>query len=170
MRVRADLLLMWRRRSFWVGFAFAGGFYLLLIDITSLPELYAGGAAALIAAVGCEAARQGGLGQTTVTWRWVLRGRHAVARVPTDIFWVSHAAIAQLLAPRRRRGVLRAVPFAFGDPASSRDAGRRALAEALGSLTPNAIVIGIDQQRDLILVHQLRRSGGADAVDVLRLR
>ena len=46
---------------------------------------------------------------------------------------------------------------------------RRALAEAVGSLTPNTIVIGVDEERNLILGHQLRRSGGADGVDVLGL-
>jgi hypothetical protein len=39
----------------------------------------------------------------------------------------------------------------------------------LGSLAPNTIVIGIDDERDLMLVHQLRRDGGRDELDVLEL-
>jgi hypothetical protein len=152
-----------------MAFALAAGFYLLLIDITVLPELYAGLAAALIAAAGCEVARLGGLGGTSVRPKWVLRGWRAVAHVPGDVWWVSVAALEQLVAPQRRRGVLRAVAFDFGEPDQAADAGRRALAEALGSLTPNSIVIGIDQERNLILVHQLRRTGGAEALDVLQL-
>jgi len=66
-------------------------------------------------------------------------------------------------------GILRAVSFDHGQVGDPRDAGRRGLSEALGSLTPNTIVIGIDPDRDLVLVHQLRRSGGADGVDVLGL-
>ncbi|MCW3018653.1 MAG: hypothetical protein JWN10_961, partial [Solirubrobacterales bacterium] len=50
---------------------------------------------------------------------------------------------------------------------SARDAGRRALAESFGSLAPNTIVIGVDPERDLLLVHQLR--GGGGRVDVLEL-
>ncbi|HWF51374.1 MAG TPA: hypothetical protein VG294_12115 [Solirubrobacteraceae bacterium] len=45
---------------------------------------------------------------------------------------------------------------------------RRALAEALGSLTPNTIVIGIDTERGLLLVHQLRRQGRPEELDVMR--
>ena len=34
---------------------------------------------------------------------------------------------------------------------------------------PNTIVIGIDGERDLLLVHQLHRSGGREQLDVLEL-
>ncbi|HLH15186.1 MAG TPA: hypothetical protein VKV16_10390, partial [Solirubrobacteraceae bacterium] len=63
-----------------------------------------------------------------------------------------------------------AVPFRFGDPENPRDAGRRALAEALGSLAPNTIILGVDPESGLILAHQLRRSGGSETIDVLGLR
>jgi hypothetical protein len=43
------------------------------------------------------------------------------------------------------------------------------MAESLGSFAPNTIVIGIDPDRERILVHQLRASGGRDAIDVLEL-
>jgi hypothetical protein len=82
---------------------------------------------------------------------------------------VSFAALAQLVAPRPARGELRAFEFRHGGD-SPHEVGRRALAEALGSLPPNTIVIGIDPERDLILGHQLEVNGGADAVDVLGLR
>lgn len=160
---------MSRRASLGGAFAFAAAFYLLLIDTTSLPELYAGAAAAVLAATGAELAQRNGMRGVAVRLGWVLRGRHAVARVPADVFWVSIAALDQLRRPVRSRGTLRAVPFHHGDRGDARDMGRRALSEALGSLTPNTIVIGIDEERNLILVHQLRRSGGSEGVDVLRL-
>jgi hypothetical protein len=47
--------------------------------------------------------------------------------------------------------------------------GRRALAETVGSVAPNTIVIGIDDERGLLLVHQLRRHGGPEDLDVTRL-
>jgi hypothetical protein len=47
--------------------------------------------------------------------------------------------------------------------------GRSALAESLGSFAPNTIVIGVDPERELILGHQLRRTGGDEAIDVLGL-
>ena len=60
------------------------------------------------------------------------------------------------------------MPFRAGGD-GSRDVGRRALAEGLGSLAPNTIVIGVDDERDLLLVHQLHRSGGREELDVLEL-
>jgi hypothetical protein len=83
---------------------------------------------------------------------------------------LSFVALAQLVTRRRFQGVLRAIPFEHGGPERPRDAGRRALAQALGSFAPNTIVVGIDPETNLMLAHQLRRSGGADMIDVLDLR
>jgi hypothetical protein len=91
-----------------------------------------------------------------------------VLSIPRQIVWVSWQAMAQAVAPREARGSLRAVPFRAGGDDSS-DAGRRALAEGLGSLAPNTIVIGVDGERDLLLVHQLHRRGGREQLDVLEL-
>jgi hypothetical protein len=156
-------------RTFGAAFLFAGAFYLLLIDTTSSPELYAGAGATLLAALACAMANRNGLRGVRPRAGWLTRVVRAIAQVPADVFWVSLATLQQLVAPRRVRGQLRAVPFDFGDGDDGRDMARRALAEAVGSLAPNTIVIGIDDERDLILAHQLRRSGGADGVDVLGL-
>jgi hypothetical protein len=156
-------------RTFGAAFLFAGAFYLLLIDTTTSPELYAGVAATLLAALACATAWRNGLRGISPRARWLAQSGRAIAQVPTDIFWVSLAALQQLVAPRRPRGELRASSFHFGAPDDGRDMARRALAEAVGSLAPNTIVIGVDQERNLILAHQLHPSGGADGVDVLRL-
>ncbi len=159
-----------RRVALALGFLFAGAFYLLLIDITDLPELYAGAGAAILAAAGFEAGREQGFAEMSSTPRLLLRAWRAFARIPPDVLRVCLAIFQQLVHRRAERGTLRAVPFDFGSPDSPRDAGRRALAEALGSLAPNTIVVGIDPDRNLILAHQLYPSGGANAVDVLELR
>lgn len=151
-----------------MAFILAGAFYLLLIDTTSSPELYAGLGATLLAAIAATGARSAGLRGARVRPRWVISGWRAVVRVPGDVFWVSLAALAQLVRPRAARGDLCAIPFAYGRADDPGDMGRRALAEAVGSLTPNTLVIGIDEERQLILVHQLRRTG-ADGIDVLGL-
>jgi len=156
-------------RSAALGFVFAGALYLLLIDTVSLPELYAGVAAALLAAIGFEVSREQGFAEVSAAPAWLLRGWRAIARVPGDVAQVSLVALAQLARPRQQRGALRAVPFDFGAHDSRRDAGRRALAEALGSLAPSTIVIGVDPERDLILAHELRADGRAGDVDVLGL-
>jgi hypothetical protein len=152
------------------GFAMSAAFYLLLIDTTEPPELYAGAGAAVLGAVAFAAGRQQGFAEASPGSGWLRQSWRVLVRIPADVWWVSLTALEQLVHPRPSRGLMRAVPFHHGEGESAREVGRRALAEGLGSLAPNTIVIGIDPERDLILAHQLRRSGGADSIDVLRLR
>jgi hypothetical protein len=151
-----------------MGWALGGAFYMVLIDTVDLPELYAAIGAVLLAGAAYEAARRQGLAEARVSPGWVARGWRVIASVPRQILLVSWEAFAQLVAPRQTRGSLRAVPFRAGGEGSL-DVGRRALAEGLGSLAPNTIVIGIDGDHDLLLVHQLHRSGGREELDVLEL-
>ncbi len=60
------------------------------------------------------------------------------------------------------------MPFACADE-QELETGRRALAEAVGSLAPNTFVVGIDTEREVILAHQLRPTSGRQAIDVLEL-
>jgi len=156
-------------RTFAASFVLAGAFYLLLIDTTSSPELYAGAGATLLAALGATAARRAGVGGASAPTRSILRVGRALAQVPGDVLTLSAAAVVQLVSPRPVLGTLRAIPFRFGEAEDGQDIGRRALAEGLGSLSPNTIVIGVDLERDLLLAHQLRASGGRESLDVLGL-
>lgn len=151
-----------------LGFALTGGFYMLLIDTASSPELYVATAVAVLGAGSLLLAREQESVEPMVSARWVLRLGRVLRRAPVETLMVSRAALEQLVAPKRSRGVFRAVPFDAGGQ-SGRDLGRRATTEALGSVTPNTIVVGIDPERKLLLVHQLQRHGGADELDVLGL-
>jgi multisubunit Na+/H+ antiporter MnhE subunit len=159
---------MKRIASALVGLLIAGGFYMLLIDTTSQPELWAGLAAWILAAVAYEISREQGFAEARIRFGWIVRGWRVAVRIPAHIAYVVREAFSQLLAPRARRGAFRAVSFdACADDSS--DAGKRALAEALGSLAPNTIVVGIDTDRKLLLVHQLHRQGGREELDPLGL-
>jgi hypothetical protein len=149
------------------GFAFAGAFYLLLVDTTSLPELYVLLGVALIATIAFEAAREQGFPEARFSLRWLSRAWRAAARVPLDTGLLCREVLGQLTHPKRTRGQFRAVPFKAGT--SEEDRGRYALTEIVGSLAPNTIVIGIDADSDLLLVHQLRRNGDRHDIDVLEL-
>jgi len=149
------------------GFVLAGAFYLLLVDTASLPELYVLVAVALIATVAFEAAREQGFPEARFSLRWLRRSWRAVVRVPLDTGLLCREALAQLTQRERTRGQFRAVPFKAGT--SEKDRGRYALTEIVGSLAPNTIVIGVDADSDLLLVHQLRRHGDRDDIDVLEL-
>ncbi len=150
-----------------VAVAISAGFYLLLIDTVSLPELIAMAGVLLVCGFVFWVSREHRVAEPRGKLSWLARAWRPIAQVPGQIVIVSWDAIAQLASPRRVRGRFRAVGFAGGE--SGADRGRRALTEALGSLAPNTIVVGVDAERDLLLVHQLRRSGDAEELDVLRL-
>lgn len=148
--------------------AFAAALYLLLIDTTDLPELIVGGVAAALAATGSELARQQRVVGESLRLGWLRRLYRPLLRVPLDIAQVSAAAVKQLVRPRPRVGEFRTVKFTcHGD--ERRDDGRAALAIAAGSFAPNTMVVGVDHERDLMLVHQLHVSDSADTVDLLEL-
>lgn len=159
-----------RRVIAWsAGFVLAGAIYLLLIDITSLPELIVGVVAAALAASAFELAREDGtVGGLTARLRWLATLHRAVRNVPADIVRLSLLALRQLVRPKPVNGSFRAVHFARGDDAAL-ETGRRAMAESFGSFSPGTIIIGVDGERELILGHQLGRSGGSETIDVLGL-
>lgn len=151
----------------WVGLA---AVWMLLVDNESLPELLTGAGAVSIATVGSELVRHQRIAQVRFHPLWVVRLWKPVARVPLDVGIVVWELFRQIFERKRARGTLRALRFRAveDDPASN---ARRALAEAAGSLAPNTIVIGIDERRKLILVHQLKPTGRADStLDPLDLR
>jgi hypothetical protein len=149
------------------GFVFAGGFYLLLVDTTSLPELYVLVAVALLAALAFEASREQGFPEARFSPAWLKPAWRLILRVPLDALLLSRAAAVQLRRREQVRGEFRAVPFTAGD--GERDRGRYAMTEIVGSLAPNTIVIGVDPDTELLLVHQLHRNGGREQLDVLEL-
>ncbi len=160
-RLKAPLIIL-------VGVVIGGGFYLQLIDTTSLPELYVLAGVAVACAVGLELAREQRFVEARVLPWWLLRSWRLIWRIPADIAIVCAEAVAQAVAPRRERGVFRATAFGATRETSD-DMGRRALAETVGSLAPNTIVVGVDAERGLLLTHQLRRHGPPEDLDVTRL-
>ena len=146
----------------------AAALYLLLIDLTDLPELIVGAGAAVLAATGLELAREQGIVGESVRWRWLLRLHRPLLKVPRDVAVVSAMALLALVRRRPSFGTFRAVHFGVGED-EPHETGRRALAEAAGSVAPNTFVVGIDGDRQLILAHQLRQSGGRETIDPLEL-
>jgi multisubunit Na+/H+ antiporter MnhE subunit len=147
--------------------ALTAAFYMVLIDTVSPPELYAMCGILVLAVIAFEVSRRQGVADATIRPAWLLRAWRPISNVPAHIVLVSVEAVSQLFAPKPARGRFRAVPFRGGEQGP--DLGRYALTESLGSLTPNTIVIGVDSDTNLLLVHQLRRQGGRDELDVLRL-
>ena len=79
-------------------------------------------------------------------------------RVPADAlrdgFLISWNLLVAASASRRPAGKLWAIRFRAGG-ADSRSVARRTFAIDFSTISPNAIVIGIDRRRNLLLFHQL---------------
>jgi lysylphosphatidylglycerol synthetase-like protein (DUF2156 family) len=158
-------------RKAWIfalGVLLGGAFYLLLVDTTSSPELYVLAATAILAAIALSVSREQKLVEALIKPGWLLGTWRVLVKIPPNIAVLFWEAGAQLVTPRRTRGAFRAVPFRAAE-ATPEDTGRRALTEWLGSLAPNTIVVGVDAERRLLLVHQLRRQGQADEIDPMGL-
>jgi hypothetical protein len=151
-----------------LGMLIGGGFYLLLVDITSSPELYVLAAVAIICGVALELSREQGFVEARISLRWLLGAWRILIQIGAAIPVLCWEALVQLVAPRPVRGTFRAVRFRAGADTPP-NVGRRALTEWFGSLAPNTIVVGVDPERDLLLVHQLPRRGDPDQIDPLGL-
>lgn len=157
-----------RALGFSVAWVFSAALYLLLIDTRQLPELLVGAGAATLAATGCELAREQGIVGEGMRLRWLARLHRPLLQLPSDVVTVSVAAVRQLFERRKTVGTFRAVPFRCLED-EKLESGRHALAEAFGSFAPNTIVVGVDRDREMVLAHQLKRSGGRESIDLLEL-
>lgn len=141
---------------FWVlSWLAAGAVWMLLVDNTYLPELLTGAVCAAIAATGTELVREQRVARVRPRLAAVLRLYRPLLRAPLDVALLTWAVLRQLVRRDRRVGRLRAVPFAEVDDEDPIDHARRALAEGAGSFAPNTIVVGVDEERELLLAHQL---------------
>ena len=158
-------------RRLWIatlGAVIGGGFYLLLIDTPNPSELYVLAGVALFCGFAFFVSRQQGFIEARIEPSFLLGAWRLLPKIPLDIALVCWEAVAQLVRPRPVRGSFRAVAFRATEQNAS-DTGRRAVAEALGSVAPNTIVVGVNAERGLLLVHQLHHQGPAEDLDVLRL-
>lgn len=149
------------RIAWWVGWWLALlGLWLLLVTV-SVAEVVAGMVAAALAATAAEVVRVQGLVRFDPDPRWFLRAWKLPRSVVRDC-WILGVALVHHLGGHPVNGAFRALPFRSGGD-DDRAAARRALIVPALSVSPNTYVIGIDEQADLMLVHQLVPSPKEDA-------
>jgi hypothetical protein len=144
--------------------------WLLLVDTVEEAQNYAGIGVALVGAAGSELVRARRIARIRPQPGLLRRAWRPLASVPRDLGLLT-AAVWSAARGGRPQGRLLALPFEAGgdDPV---DNARRAAAEFAGSFSPNTVVIGVDVDRNAILVHQLV-PGGADpqsSIDPLGIR
>lgn len=129
-------------------------------------EVIAGVAAAAVAATAAELVRGQGLVHFRPRLSWLLQARRLPRGVMVDSWTLATVLWRRTVRRQKVQGDFEAVPFASGgdDPRSS---ARRALYVAAISLTPNTIVVGIDREKDMMLVHQLVPSGPSSASELV---
>jgi hypothetical protein len=124
------------------------GLYVALVDSRRLEELVA---AVVVGALGATAAVMVRQGREVV-----LRPRRAdvVAELRHVLSWPRDLALLAGALVRRPSGEVVETPFAAtGD--DPRDAGRRALAVGARSVAPNTVVLAVDEERGVLVIHRL---------------
>ncbi|HKN94900.1 MAG TPA: Na+/H+ antiporter subunit E [Thermoleophilaceae bacterium] len=152
--------------AWWIALA---ALWLLLVDNVKFPELMTGAAAALIGSVAAEVVHSQSLVRLRVKPSWARYAWRPLVRVFPETGRVLLVLLRQLVLRRPAHGEFRVVPFRPGRPDGGHDMTRRALAKAAGSFAPNTYVVGVDDEREVMLVHQLEPSDDASELDPLEL-
>lgn len=156
-----------------LGFLTLYGLWFLLCGTTERWQTIVGAVCSAAAAGGALGAAR--LGAVTVRPRaiWLIRSLAAPWWVVRDTAIVVHALPAMALrrVPRGRfRSFRFASPGTHGPGAahsSARGIAGRAIAEGAGSAGPNTLVLGLDPERPVLLVHELIEQPGPPAAVTL---
>jgi multisubunit Na+/H+ antiporter MnhE subunit len=141
-------------RAWLIWWALLAALWLALVDTVVVPELVTGAAAAAIAATGAVIVR----GQRRLLLRprlrWVRCAGRPLRGTVADLVPLARALWRRGVLRREERGALVELPYAAvaDDPDA---AAHRVFTQALGSLAPNTIVVAVDRERRVLLVHQL---------------
>jgi multisubunit Na+/H+ antiporter MnhE subunit len=123
-------------------------------DSLQSDELLAGAGAAALAALAAEIASHQAATRLQIRAGWLARAFRLPGEVAHDTYTV-FAALARTLATRHSpRGGFRELPVRYGDD-TPLGVTRRVLLTGAYSLAPNKFVLGMDEQRDVMVVHEL---------------
>jgi hypothetical protein len=144
------------RIAFWLtSWLLLWALYVLLVFKTEPAEIVAGAICAAISASGAELVR------TRASVRFA-PGRgwwRGVVRLPREIVrdtWLLVGVLWRVIVRREDvRGRFITLPFRGVRGRSTEAVSRRALAKWVGSVAPNTMVAGFDEQHERILLHQL---------------
>jgi multisubunit Na+/H+ antiporter MnhE subunit len=130
------------------------GLWVAVDDNIGLAELGGGAGAAALAALLTETALHQAGTPITVRVRWLAAAWRLPGQVLGDTVLVFRALGRQLIRGETPDSGFRERPVRAGGD-SSADVTRRVLLVGANSLAPNTVVLGIDEERDVMIVHQL---------------
>lgn len=154
----SSIMVIARRVLYWASFWILGAAtWLLLVDTVYWPELAAGAIAAALCTALVELVREQHVVRLAPHQAFLLGFFKQLAQVPFDL-WLLARELARALAGRHPAGRFHTIPYARGGD-SPRNNSRSAAIEGWGSLAPNTLVLGVDEQE--IVVHQLAARASA---------
>ena len=123
-------------------------------DSLQSDELLAGAGAAALAALAAEIASHQAATRLELKAAWLARAWRLPGEVAHDTYTVFAALARTLVTGKPPRDAFREVPVRYGDE-TPLGVTRRVLLTGAESLAPNKFVVGIDAERDVMVVHEL---------------
>jgi multisubunit Na+/H+ antiporter MnhE subunit len=123
-------------------------------DSLAPDELVAGAAAAALAALAAELVGWQAALRFRVRAAWLARAVVLPGQVARDTALVFAALARAVITGNAPPGAFRELPVRYGDDTPLGET-RRLLLTGAHSLAPNEFVLGLDQGRDVMVVHQL---------------
>lgn len=152
-----------RRAGAWiVWWALLMAFWVLLDDSIALAELLAGAGAAALGAFLAEIVQYQADTHFRMRVEWTEPALALPAQVVRDTVIVFRVLWRRLAHGEEPASGFRHIPVASGDD-SAEGMTRRVLLVGGKSVAPNTFVLGIDRDRDLMVVHQLVVNQGEEA-------
>jgi multisubunit Na+/H+ antiporter MnhE subunit len=147
--------------------------WVMVDDSLQFDELLAGAGAAAIAALAAEViTSQAGIGASQrrnsqpgnrpsrprAAWSVAAQALHLPGEVARDTVTVFGALARTLATGRQPDSGYAEIPVRYGDDTQAGET-RRVLLTGARSLAPNTFVLGLDRERDVMVVHHLVRPG-----------
>lgn len=141
------------------------GLWMLLVFTTAGAELVAGAFAAALGAGAAVLVRSVEGPPAALRPRWLLRILSLPRAVLVETLWLVPLVARAVVRREPVSGRLRVVEFPGARSRTPQATGRRAFAKWLGSVSPNAIVIGFAEDDDAVLIHQLVHTAAPPSCD-----
>jgi multisubunit Na+/H+ antiporter MnhE subunit len=144
-----------RNGRFWLGWFLAlNVLWLAFISAFDVAETVVGMVASAIAATAATAVRKTGLVEFRPRIAWLLAIWRVGPRIFVETYELFMVLWRRIVRGEPIRGRFRAEPFRIGREAR-RASARRAVRTIGESIAPNAYVVGIDEERHEVLVHEI---------------
>jgi multisubunit Na+/H+ antiporter MnhE subunit len=152
-----------RRAAIWlVWWVLLMSFWVILDDSIALDELLAGAGAAALAAFLAELVGYQAATRFRLRVAWLLPALRLPGQVARDTVIVFAALGRRLLRGEQPPSGFREIRVPFGGRGDE-DVTRRVLLVGGRSVAPNTFVLGIDPERNVMIVHQLMANEGEAA-------